>query len=88
MPPPCSHNVPLQHGLLTEDASVIEGAQVNGLEVPIQDELGHSTAQGGRVLQPMSTETCCQVHVVYQWVQTHDAVLVKRVVVIKPRPCS
>lgn len=80
-------NVPLRHGLLEKDASEVEGAQIDGLEASIQDELCHSATHSGRLLQPVSTETRRQVHVVDQRVQAHDAVLVERVVVVKPRPC-
>lgn len=87
-PPPCSHDVPFQHGLLAQDAFEVEGAQVDGLKPSVQDELRHGAAHGGRMLQPVPAETRCEVHVVDQRVQTHNAVLVESVVVVKPRPCS
>lgn len=87
-PCPCSHDVPLQHGLLAEDAPEVVGAQVDGLKPSVQDELGDGAAHGGRVLQPVSAETRCEVHVVDQRVQTYDAVLVEGVVVVIPGPCS
>lgn len=83
-----SQDVPLQHGLLEEDASEVVGAQVDGLEPSVQDELGDGAAHGGRVLQPVSAETRRKVHVVDEGVQTHHAVLVERVVIVKSRPRS
>lgn len=80
------HDVPLQHGLLRQDASEVESAQVQRLEASIQDELCHGAAHGGGVLQAVPAEARGKVHVVDQRVHADDAVLVEGVVVVVSGP--
>jgi len=80
------HDVPLQPGLPGQDALEAEAAQVQRGEVPVQDQLGHGAAHGGRVLQAVAAEAGGEVHVVDQRVHPDDAVLVEGVVVVVTGP--
>ncbi|CAG5870307.1 unnamed protein product [Menidia menidia] len=66
-----------KHGLLTQNPPETEAAQVQRLEVPVQDELGHGPAHGGGVLQAVAAEARGKVHVVDGRVHADDGVLVK-----------
>lgn len=87
-PPPPSDYVPLQDGLLVQDALKVERTEVNGLKASVQNELGDGAPDGRRLLEPVATEARGEVHVVHQRVRAHHRVLIERVVVIESRPRS
>lgn len=70
------HDVPLQHGLPSQNPPEAEPVQIQRFKLSIQDQFCYSTTHSGGLLQSVAAEASGEVHVADQRVHADDAVLV------------